>query len=149
VMRLSKIAHNEKELDTQVRKWTNHLCNLRRSSATIVQHMTTPARGDVAIEDDELFPRQPVRIGCAGWAIPKEDGIAYFRLHGSPHLYYSEYSEDFLNGLAAQLADLATQARVWCIFDNTAAGFAMQNALALTAKLKEGHWTDFLASCGD
>jgi uncharacterized protein YecE (DUF72 family) len=76
-------------------------------------------------------------------------GIFYFRLHGSPHLYYSEYSGDFLNGLAAQLADLATKAPVWCVFDNTAAGFAIQNALKLSAKTREGHWADFLTGCGD
>jgi uncharacterized protein YecE (DUF72 family) len=75
--------------------------------------------------------------------------IFYFRLHGSPHLYYSEYSGDFLNGLAAQLADLATRAPVWCVFDNTAAGFAVRNAIELTAKLRDGHWTKFLASCGN
>jgi uncharacterized protein YecE (DUF72 family) len=76
-------------------------------------------------------------------------GIVYFRLHGSPRLYYSEYTQGFLDNLAAQLVDLATQARVWCVFDNTASGFAIQNALELTAKLRDGRWIDFLSSCGD
>jgi len=75
--------------------------------------------------------------------------VAYFRLHGSPRLYYSDYREDFLNGLAAQLVNLAMQARVWCIFDNTAAGHAIQNALQLARKMKDGPWPDFLASSGD
>jgi uncharacterized protein YecE (DUF72 family) len=69
-------------------------------------------------------------------------GVVYFRLHGSPRLYYSEYTQSFLDNLAAQLVDLAAQARVWCVFDNTASGFAIQNALDLTAKLQEGHWID-------
>jgi uncharacterized protein YecE (DUF72 family) len=64
-----------------------------------------------------------------------DDSIAYFRLHGSPRLYYSEYAGDFLNALADQLEELAKTKPVWCIFDNTALGFATQNALELRAKL--------------
>jgi uncharacterized protein YecE (DUF72 family) len=63
--------------------------------------------------------------------------IAYFRLHGSPRRYFSAYSGDFLNRLTAQLARLVAKARVWCIFDNTASGSAIENALELTAKLSE------------
>ena len=62
--------------------------------------------------------------------------LAYFRLHGSPHRYFSSYSCDFLDLLAAQLASLAAGASVWCVFDNTAAGSAIQNALELTAQLR-------------
>lgn len=62
--------------------------------------------------------------------------LAYFRLHGSPRWYFSAYSGDFLNRLAAQLANLGAGARVWCIFDNTASGSAAQNALELAATLK-------------
>jgi uncharacterized protein YecE (DUF72 family) len=61
--------------------------------------------------------------------------LAYFRLHGSPRKYYSSYSEDFLDALAAQLADLGANTRTWCVFDNTASGFALPNALALREKL--------------
>lgn len=60
--------------------------------------------------------------------------LAYFRLHGSPRRYFSAYSGHYLNKLAAQLANLAG-AHAWCIFDNTASGFAVQNAFELTAKL--------------
>ena len=63
--------------------------------------------------------------------------FAYFRLHGSPRRYYSEYSEAFLSTLTSQLARLSQNARIWCIFDNTAGGFAIQNALYLTAKLTQ------------
>ena len=62
--------------------------------------------------------------------------LAYFRLHGSPRRYYSAYSDDFLDALSAQVTSLALRARVWCVFDNTASGAAIQNALALTAKLR-------------
>jgi uncharacterized protein YecE (DUF72 family) len=61
--------------------------------------------------------------------------VAYFRLHGSPRRYYSPYSAEFVKAMATRLADLAKHARVWCIFDNTAAGFATFNALQLDKEL--------------
>jgi uncharacterized protein YecE (DUF72 family) len=93
--------------------------------------------------DDLLQEFQIARVAVDPACVPAAArpggfaGIFYFRLHGSPHLYYSEYSRDFLNGLAAQLADLATKAPAWCVFDNTAAGFAARNALELAAKVRE------------
>ncbi len=39
--------------------------------------------------------------------------------------------------LAAQLAALHDQARVWCVFDNTGSAAAIQNALELTTKLSQ------------
>ncbi|MYM33257.1 DUF72 domain-containing protein [Duganella sp. FT94W] len=54
-----------------------------------------------------------------------DDG--YIRLHGSPRMYYSAYDEPYLAGVAEWL-----QGRnAWCIFDNTAAGAAILNALRL------------------
>lgn len=60
--------------------------------------------------------------------------VAYFRLHGSPKIYYSDYPADYLAALAAELHTPA-QAHSWCIFDNTAAGAALFNALDLQARL--------------
>jgi uncharacterized protein YecE (DUF72 family) len=57
-------------------------------------------------------------------------GLRYFRLHGAPRTYYSEYSETFLNDLAATLQK--SSAETWVIFDNTALGHATTNALLLT-----------------
>lgn len=69
-----------------------------------------------------------------GWS-----GLAYFRLHGAPHVYYSEYSPAQLERYAARLMQSAADGRpVWCIFDNTAAGAATANALALLAVLEDG-----------
>jgi uncharacterized protein YecE (DUF72 family) len=54
----------------------------------------------------------------------------YMRLHGAPRIYYSSYSQDFLDDLVRDLeAQRAAGHRVWCIFDNTAAGEAVPNAL--------------------
>lgn len=57
-------------------------------------------------------------------------GLVYVRLHGSPRMYYSAYDPDVLDALVARL-QLATtiDANVWCIFDNTAEGAAVENAL--------------------
>lgn len=57
--------------------------------------------------------------------------LVYFRLHGSPRMYYSSYSEAFLADLAERACAAARRAVVWCIFDNTAAGAALGNALRL------------------
>jgi uncharacterized protein YecE (DUF72 family) len=52
---------------------------------------------------------------------------AYIRLHGSPRIYYSAYDEAYLHSVANWLAERDG----WCIFDNTASGAALHNALAL------------------
>lgn len=63
-----------------------------------------------------------------GW-----DGLAYYRWHGSPRIYFSNYGEADLLALRRRLAgSLARNVPTWCIFDNTALGAALGNALALT-----------------
>lgn len=65
----------------------------------------------------------------------KQSGITYLRLHGSPIMYTSGYSEACLERLTADiLARQACGQRVWCIFDNTAAGAAIPDALSLLAR---------------
>lgn len=56
----------------------------------------------------------------------------YYRLHGSPRMYYSAYESEFLREVAQQLAlSLRADAATWCIFDNTALSAASENALEL------------------
>ncbi len=55
-----------------------------------------------------------------------DTSFAYFRWHGSPCIYYSDYAPAQLAALAARLP-----AKAWCVFDNTALGHATTNALAL------------------
>jgi uncharacterized protein YecE (DUF72 family) len=57
-------------------------------------------------------------------------GFCYFRWHGSPVMYRSDYGPARLAALAARLTP-----DDWCIFDNTAAGAAAPNALALRGML--------------
>jgi uncharacterized protein YecE (DUF72 family) len=60
--------------------------------------------------------------------------LAYYRWHGSPRAYFSNYSPAALDHLAARIT--ATAARsTWCIFDNTGSGSAAGNALDLVARL--------------
>ena len=63
----------------------------------------------------------------------------YWRWHGSPRMYYSAYDDARLEALARELQSPLRNARdAWCIFDNTAAGHAIGNALRLRAMLQEG-----------
>lgn len=64
-----------------------------------------------------------------GWT-----GLRYRRLHGSPRVYYSAYDDLRLAALATALGqDDKTGAESWCIFDNTASGAALGDALKLRA----------------
>jgi len=57
-------------------------------------------------------------------------GLSYYRLHGSPKIYYSAYSSEYLAAIAEVLArDGAAGVETWCIFDNTAAFAATGDAL--------------------
>jgi uncharacterized protein YecE (DUF72 family) len=58
------------------------------------------------------------------------DTLAYYRLHGSPRMYYSAYEEDYLAHLAVRMKAVCDRP-VWCIFDNTALGAAYENALSM------------------
>lgn len=67
-----------------------------------------------------------------GW-----DGLVYYRLHGTPRIYYSPYSDEFLEILARDLASAASSVPVWCLFDNTALGHATDDALKTLSLLAE------------
>ncbi len=58
--------------------------------------------------------------------------LQYWRLHGSPRIYHSAYDSTYLQSLALALQSAAAAgAATWCIFDNTASGAALGNALTL------------------
>jgi uncharacterized protein YecE (DUF72 family) len=62
--------------------------------------------------------------------------LAYIRLHGSPRVYYSAYEPEYLENVAASIErNVARGVRTWCIFDNTALGFATGDALSVQALL--------------
>jgi uncharacterized protein YecE (DUF72 family) len=73
----------------------------------------------------------PARVPAA--AEPGGDGrLVYYRLHGSPRMYYSDYEPVRLGDVAERLRRAASGgAEAWCILDNTTLGAATGNALAL------------------
>jgi len=77
----------------------------------------------------------PARVPAA--AVPGgDDRLVYFRLHGSPRMYYSDYEPARLAAVASALRQaLARGADAWCILDNTTLGAATGNALLLTELL--------------
>ena len=71
-------------------------------------------------------------------------GLRYWRLHGAPRTYYSEYAEPWLQTLADRLQSLEgspaqteTEKEIWVIFDNTALGHATANAIWLGDALRQ------------
>jgi uncharacterized protein YecE (DUF72 family) len=93
-------------------------------------------RGDQLLQDFHVarVAADPPGVPTAGMP-GGHTSLAYFRLHGSPRTYYSAYSSDFLNRLAAQLRNLSRTTEVWCVFDNTASGYAIENARQLISKI--------------
>ena len=73
-------------------------------------------------------PRAPNGNEPGGW-----DGFSYFRLHGSPRVYYSSYDERFLETLASAVRRAPKPC--WVIFDNTTLGAGTGNALSLMQRL--------------
>lgn len=74
-------------------------------------------------------PRAPGGDEPGGWR-----GFAYYRLHGSPRMYYSAYESGFLDALAQRIS--SHQSPAWCVFDNTAGNAAVPNALDLRERLE-------------
>jgi len=70
-------------------------------------------------------------VPLAAAAQPSADGaLRYWRWHGSPRTYYSAYGEARLAAMAAvAYAGASTAREIWCMFDNTAAGHAVADAL--------------------
>jgi uncharacterized protein YecE (DUF72 family) len=61
-------------------------------------------------------------------------GSRYLRLHGAPKIYYSAYTSEALTEYARVLSSTAQPA--WCIFDNTASGAALRDAVRLRQMLE-------------
>jgi uncharacterized protein YecE (DUF72 family) len=76
----------------------------------------------------------PARVAGAdrpgGWK-----GIVYYRLHGSPRTYWSKYDAAYIETLAAEITAVPSSIDVWCVFDNTASGAALENAWELQSLL--------------
>ena len=89
-----------------------------------------------AAVDQDLSDWRIARVAADPPIVPGGDapggwrGLTYIRLHGAPRIYYSAYDQTALAALKARLA--AETAPTWCIFDNTAAGAAWEQALEIS-----------------
>ena len=86
----------------------------------LTRHRVARVAADPALVHDAAHP--------GGWR-----GLAYYRLHGSPQMYYSSYAVEYLTMIAEQLRSVDVSR--WCIFDNTTLGAATGNALVLQRML--------------
>ena len=76
--------------------------------------------------------RVPTAAEPGGWS-----AFRYYRLHGSPKIYYSAYSAEFISALSVRVAaEGSSDAAAWVIFDNTTLGAATRNALDLATALR-------------
>ena len=88
-------------------------------------------------------PIRDARVGMGelprpgGWG-----GFRYFRLHGSPRMYYSAYGAEYLERLAGVVAEEASGRDTWVVFDNTASGETLGNALDLQEMCNVGNESD-------
>ncbi|RUW58022.1 DUF72 domain-containing protein [Mesorhizobium sp. M7A.F.Ca.US.008.03.1.1] len=112
-----------------------------RTQARLVCEPRHPSWFD-AEADALLASRQVARVAADPAAVPAAavpggwPGLAYFRWHGAPRLYYSDYDAETLDRIARQVnAAAASGAEAWCIFDNTAAGHGLGDALEVDAMI--------------
>ena len=82
--------------------------------------------------------RVPEASRPGGWLGPEGDGrgaVVYHRWHGAPRMYWSRYEPAWIEARAEEVSRWPTEADCWCVFDNTAGGGAISNALELREAL--------------
>jgi uncharacterized protein YecE (DUF72 family) len=108
---LRKLYRGEVALEPRHVTWFTASVNMFLKEKGITRVAADPPKGDPAAAE------------------PGGDtGLTYYRLHGAPETYYSNYEENFLAALASKIT---AQDNVWVIFDNTALSHAYSNALRL------------------
>jgi uncharacterized protein YecE (DUF72 family) len=79
--------------------------------------------------DPVLFPGADRPAGWLGEPHSLDEAVHYYRWHGSPRRYYSKYEPDWIAEQARAMKSLPEGSNVWCIFDNTASGAAIEDAV--------------------
>ncbi|MEN4902637.1 DUF72 domain-containing protein [Luteimonas sp. TWI1437] len=114
------------------RRWAGGLaCEVRHAS------WLTP-RAEALLQRHRVarVAADPARHGAD--ARPGGDpALAYWRWHGAPQIYRSAYDAAAIDVLAAAIGERPAS-RHWVVFDNTAAGHATGNAVALQDRLLAG-----------
>jgi uncharacterized protein YecE (DUF72 family) len=96
-----------------------------KANALLVRHKVARVGAHPAVVPGAELP--------GGWP-----GIVYYRLHGAPRKYWSSYEPGEIAALADALRAVPQRTEAWCIFDNTASGAALANAIDLLSK-HNGH----------
>ena len=106
---------------------------------------TNPVDSLLALHRVSRVAADPARVPQAAEPGGYE-GTVYYRLHGSPRIYYSAYPAEMLVSMASTLEQKAASgAHIWCIFDNTALGFATSDALSVKALIESEEAVDSTA----
>lgn len=98
------------------------------ADALLVAHRVGRAAADPARSDAAARPG-----GWLGSDGSGADAVVYYRWHGAPRVYWSPYDDDWLAARAAEVVRWPDRSDVWCMFDNTASGAALGNALRFSA----------------
>jgi uncharacterized protein YecE (DUF72 family) len=104
-----------------------------RANDVLIAHRVGRVAADPAKVDMAAEP--------GGWLDPgkslnvKTRPTVYYRLHGSPRMYWSVYGAEVIKRWAQSLCALPRRIDIWCIFDNTAGGGAIVNAQQMVAEL--------------
>ena len=123
-----------------------------RQAAPVLERLAGQTRAWVVCEPRHESWLEPVadqlldRLGIArvaadparplGFAVPGGwRGLSYWRLHGSPVMYRSSYSDRIADYGRSIAAEAGAGRAAWCIFDNTASSAATGDALALMAEI--------------
>jgi uncharacterized protein YecE (DUF72 family) len=56
------------------------------------------------------------------------DALTYYRFHGVPKLYYSQYEESFLEKVVKEISESEKVSKAYLFFNNTATNAALSNA---------------------
>lgn len=96
---------------------------------------TAEGRAVMSSAGVDCVQADPLPVKDVAW--DEHPGTLYIRLHGSPDIYYSSYDDAALETVAQRIANgIHLGSEVWCIFDNTARGAAVPNALNLMRRLQ-------------
>ena len=115
---LRRLYHGEVALEPRHAEWFTAAADALLSSYSIARVAADPPKGGPASSE------------------PGGDlSLLYYRLHGSPRTYYSNYEEHFLATLAAAIH---AHGNAWVIFDNTTLSHAYPNALLFQKLIEKG-----------
>lgn len=123
-----KRKFREKELDSLLRAIRKSFEGKLVCEARHQDWLEAPAKKLLARFSVSTVIADPKAVSNSPYLTAAKKGT-YLRLHGSPRMYFSSYSQQFLSNLKKQKALQSPD--TWVMFDNTGLGQAFFNAQAL------------------